>query len=122
MDQNNFCVVGHLTQSTRNRILPRISPLDHAHRLLEFFPLDLFLEPRYFIRPRRHDNVCHLRASRNPPQAEDHDGRPIQLEKLLGRLRAHARSESSGRQNGSDSTHIGSGTADKGPEGGFARV
>ena len=55
-------------------------------------------------------------AGSDAPQAEDHDGRAVQLEKLLGRFRAHARSHAGGRQNGSDSTHIGSGTAREAPE------
>jgi len=47
-----------------------------------------------------------LRARGNAPQAENHERRSCQLEKLLRRVRAHARSQTSGRQNSGDSTHV----------------
>src|SRR5437868_4750943 len=86
-----------------------IAAFDHAHGLLELLLCDALFEALHFIAARGDDEVGHQRAGSDAPQAENHDGRAVQLEELLGRLRAHARSHAGSRQNGSDSTHIGSG-------------
>ena len=116
MHQDDFRVVGHFAQGGGNGLLPRIAALDHAHGLLEFFPSDALFEALHFIASRGDDEVGHQRAGCDAPHAENHDGRAVQLEKLLGRIRAHARSQAGSRQNGGDSTHIGSGIRLRAPQ------
>ena len=56
------------------------------------------------VHPR---TVSRARTRGDAPHGVDNDGRPGQLQELLGRFRAHARSETSSRKNGGNTAHDG---------------
>ena len=98
MDEHDFSTFGYVLEGRGNRFLTCVSAFYDAKRLAKFLRVQSFGKAGHFFGASRDDNLGDQLAGRNFPQAVDQNRRAIQLQKLFGSLRAHARAESRGGQ------------------------
>src|SRR5256885_4937866 len=98
MNEHDFSSFGYVLERRGNRLLTGVAAFYHAQRLPKFVRVQSFGKADHFFGASRDDNLGDQLAGRNFPQAVDENWRAIQLQKLFGRFRAHARAESRGGQ------------------------
>ena len=96
MDEHDFSSFGYVLERRGNRFLTGVAAFYDAQRLPKFLRVQSFGKAGHFFGASRDDNIGNQFAGRNFPQAMDENRRAIQLQKLFGSLRAHARTESCG--------------------------
>src|ERR1700687_780944 len=94
--QHYLGVVGYFVQCRSHGILPRIASAHHPDFLFEIFGANPLLQPGNFVAARGYTNIWNLRAGRGSARAQYHDGRAIQLQRLLWSVGTHAGAHSGG--------------------------
>ena len=106
MNKNDLRARIHLRQGARNRLLARVSPLDHACGAAQLGFCNLVLDSNE-IATCRDEKLGDLSTGGQAAQRKNQQRHAIEFQKLLGQIRTHARSQTGSRNDGGNLAHAG---------------
>ena len=96
----------------RDRGVAGIAAAEDANGLRELLRADALFEARHFVGTCGDVDRGYQRARGDTPKRVQNDGNAVEVEKLLGRLGAHAGAEAGGGKDGGNAAHALCGTAE----------